>query len=68
MPKKIVPALRERAIRLEHRAEYRSTAKAIAALRVRKESARSRAPEGLLGRKTMTALVAPRMPTSHGVR
>lgn len=34
MPKKIDPALRERAVRLvlEHRAEYPSTAKAIAAV------------------------------------
>lgn len=34
MPKKIDPALRERAVRLvrEHRAEYASTAKAIAAV------------------------------------
>lgn len=34
MPKKIDPALRERAVRLvlEHRAEYSSTAKAIAAV------------------------------------
>lgn len=34
MPKKIDPALRERAVRLvlEHRSEYPSTAKAIAAV------------------------------------
>jgi len=39
MPKKIDPALRERAVRLvlEHRAEYPSTAKAIAAV-ARQES------------------------------